>query len=220
MGESSNGSAEERVWRRFPPQARQDLESGLARTDLTTLLMSVARARARQVRPAELLRRWTEDRFVRPSAVDPRRLSVVEARLWQMLPDRFVGVELSPVAPLGTVSALGHAPVDQHRVVSTIRGTEVVSDSTNALAIEAAARRRAQRRGDRGTRESTWQRAIASFVPRSSGPAPPPTSGSLRSSPVPATAAPGGPEADLVIDHLDYWRPGHSPPSRRPPTSP
>ncbi|GHJ16041.1 hypothetical protein TPA0908_40360 [Micromonospora sp. AKA38] len=34
--------------------------------------------------------------------------------LWRLLPDRFVGVELSPVAPLGTCSALG--PVDQHRV--------------------------------------------------------------------------------------------------------
>jgi hypothetical protein len=43
------------------------------------------------------------------------------------------------VAPLGTSSAVG--PVSQDRVISTTRGTEVVSDPTNVLALEAAARR-------------------------------------------------------------------------------
>jgi hypothetical protein len=44
------------------------------------------------------------------------------------------------VAPLGSCSAVG--PVSQNRTLSTMRTAEVVSDSTNALAIEAAARRR------------------------------------------------------------------------------
>jgi hypothetical protein len=43
---------------------------------------------------------------------------------------------LSPVVPLGTSSAV--STVDQNQVVSTVRGTEVVSDPTNALAVEAA----------------------------------------------------------------------------------
>jgi uncharacterized protein (TIGR03083 family) len=64
----------------------------------------------------------------------------VEARLWQLLPDDFAGVDLSPVTPLGTSSALG--PVSQHKVISTTRDTEVVSDPTNVLALEAAVRRR------------------------------------------------------------------------------
>lgn len=206
MGETSNRGAEERVWRGFPPQARRDLEYGLSRTDLTTLLMSVARARARQVRPAELLRRWTEDRFVRPSAVDPRRLSVVEARLWELLPDRFVGVELSPVAPLGTVSALGHAPVDQHRVVSTIRGTEVVSDSANALAIEAGARRRAQRRGDLDDARVDVAACHRQLRAQVFGPG---AAAHFRLFALVSSArdrGSGRTEADLVIDHLDYWR--------------
>jgi hypothetical protein len=49
-------------------------------------------------------------------------------------------VDLSPVTPLGTCSAV--ATVDQHRVISTIRGSEVLSDPTNVLALEAAARRK------------------------------------------------------------------------------
>jgi hypothetical protein len=138
----AGASAEERVWGVVSPQARRVLETGLAPTDLQTLLMAVAAARAGKVDAARVLRRWNEDRFVRPSASDPRLLSQVEATLWRLLPDRFAGVELSPVAPLGVCSALGQ--VDQHRVVSTVRGTEVLSDPTNALAVEAAARRRGQ----------------------------------------------------------------------------
>ena len=43
------------------------------------------------------------------------------------------------MAPLGTCSAVG--PVSQDRVISTTRGSEVVSDPTNVLALEAASRR-------------------------------------------------------------------------------
>jgi hypothetical protein len=67
-------------------------------------------------------------------------VSQLEARLWELLPEQFAGIDLSPVAPIGTCSAV--APVDQHRVISTIRGSEVLSDPTNVLALEAALRRR------------------------------------------------------------------------------
>ena len=122
-------------------EPRRALEDGLSPTDLESLLLAVARARAGRVNPARVFRRWGNDRFVRPSVHDPRMLSRVESRLWTMLPDGFAGVELSPVAPLGTCSAV--AAVDQNRVVSTVRGSEVISDPTNALAVEAATRRMA-----------------------------------------------------------------------------
>jgi hypothetical protein len=141
-GQRVGVSAEERVWGVVSAEARRVLESDLAPTDLQTLLMAVARVRAGKVSAARVLQRWGEDRFVRPSVSDLRLLSQVEAMLWRLLPGRFVGVDLSPVAPLGICSALG--PVDQHRVVSTVRGTEVLSDPTNVLAVEAAARRRGQ----------------------------------------------------------------------------
>jgi hypothetical protein len=134
--------AEHRVWHVVPAGTRPALETGLAPTDLQTMLMAVARARARVVTPSRILERWRHDRFVRPSAADPRSLAPLEARLWRLLPELFAGVELSPLTPLGTCSAV--APIDQHRVVSTVRGTEVISDPTNALAVEAAVRRREQ----------------------------------------------------------------------------
>jgi hypothetical protein len=85
------------------------------------------------------MQRWREDAFVLPAAVDPRQLAVVEAALWQQLPDDVYALELSPVAPHGVVSQLG--TVAQNRVLATIRGTEVISDPTNVLALEAARRR-------------------------------------------------------------------------------
>jgi hypothetical protein len=140
MGEPRNkNEAAERVWRVLPDGARESLEAGLAPTDLQSLLIAVAAARAAGVRPADVVARWRRDRFVRPSACDPRRVSEVEVGLWQLLPGEFVGVDLSPVAPLGSCSAV--APVSQNRIVTTTRLSEVVSDSANVLAIEAAVRR-------------------------------------------------------------------------------
>jgi hypothetical protein len=128
-----------RVWRQLAADPRAALEHGLSPADLQAALLDVSRARAAAVTPARLVQRWGQDRFVRPTAADPRRLWQLEARLWALLPDEFAGVELSPVTPLGTCSALG--PVSQNRVISTTRGTEVVSDPTNVLALEAAGRR-------------------------------------------------------------------------------
>jgi hypothetical protein len=44
------------------------------------------------------------------------------------------------VTPLGTCTSVG--AVDQNRIVSTVRSSEVVSDPSNVLALEAALRRR------------------------------------------------------------------------------
>ena len=132
----------ERIWRALPAGTREALTRGLPPTDLQTLLIAVAEARADQTTAADVMRRWQYDRFVRPAASDPRRVVAVEARLWQLLPTAFAGIDLSPVTPLGTCTAI--APVSQNRIVTTVRNTEVVSDSTNTLAIEAAARRRGQ----------------------------------------------------------------------------
>jgi hypothetical protein len=141
MPDSEDG-AEERIWRAMPAGSREALTRDLPPTDLQTLLIAVARARADQTTPADVIRRWQHDRFVRPAACDPRRVAAVEARLWQLLPAEFTGIDLSPVTPLGTCTAV--APVGQNRIVATVRTTEVVSDSTNTLAVEAAVRRRGQ----------------------------------------------------------------------------
>ncbi|MDG4780418.1 hypothetical protein O7614_12275 [Micromonospora sp. WMMD961] len=134
--------AERRVWAAMPAGTRTAL-AGLSGADLRSLLLGVARDRAATVRPSEVVRRWREDRFVRPAGVDPGVLARVEARMWHLLPADVSGVELSPVVPVGTCSAV--APISQNRIVTTMRASEVLSDPTNALAVEAALRRRRQR---------------------------------------------------------------------------
>lgn len=131
-----------RAWARLPPQAREALLTGLSPSELRTVLLEVSQVRAATVTPAEVLRRWESDPLITPAISDPRRVSQVEAALWRLLPDDVVGIDLSPVAPLGTCSSV--APGSQNRIVTTTRGPEVVSDNTNALAVEAARRRRDQ----------------------------------------------------------------------------
>jgi hypothetical protein len=115
------------------------LTGRLSGSQLRSLLLTVYRQRAGRITPAQLLRQHRSDRFVRPAAVRPAKQLAFDQWALSRLPQGFEAVELSPVVPLGTHSAL--APVDQNHVLSTIRGTEVCADPTNALALECAARR-------------------------------------------------------------------------------
>ncbi len=136
---ADGSAATHRVWTALGQQTRRMLEDSLSPSDLQTVLLAVARTRAAKATPSRVLHRRRENRFVHPATVDPRIVAPLEARLWWLLPTDVTGLDLSPVAPLGTCSALG--PVDQNRILSTVRGTEVVSDPTNVLAVEAALRR-------------------------------------------------------------------------------
>jgi hypothetical protein len=116
-----------------------DQLAALSGSDFTSVMLEVARRRAAGQTPASMLRRYEQDRFVRPGQVPAMALRRVEDVLLGGLPGDVEVVSLAPLVPLGTHSALG--PVSQDKVVSTIRGTEVAADPTNGLALEAAARR-------------------------------------------------------------------------------
>jgi hypothetical protein len=118
----------------------ETLAGELGGADLTSFLMEVMRRRSGRVSPADLMRQYERDRFVRPGTVSLRALRAVEDAALGALPDDVDAVVLAPVAPLATHSAV--ATVDQHKVVSTVRRTEVAADPTNVLALEAAVRRR------------------------------------------------------------------------------
>lgn len=116
------------------------LAEQLTPTDLQSLLLEVYRRRSSHQQPSDILSNYESDRFVRPSSVSPSRLLAWEQIAFSMLPAEFQPLELSPVCPLGTSSVI--APIDQNWAVATARNTEVVSDSTNVLALESAIRRR------------------------------------------------------------------------------
>jgi hypothetical protein len=121
------------------PAAHDALSRGLAGSELWSLLLGVMERRARQKTPADLLEQWDRDRFVQPSAVDQRTLNALDAHMLAAAAE-FEALELAPLAPLGTCSVVGLA--SQNKIVSTARGTEVVSDPTNVLALASVRRLR------------------------------------------------------------------------------
>jgi hypothetical protein len=134
----------------------------LSGADLTTLLLEVYRLRAGRLAPADVLRQYTNDRFAAPAEVPFRSLRRAEELLLSVIPEEFELVTLSPVAPLGTHSVV--STVDQNKVVSSVRGSEVAADPTNGLALEAAVRRRDALRRDPRATESVRLAAIQRVV--------------------------------------------------------
>ncbi len=101
-------------------------------SDSTPLLLELVRAQAGRKRPSDLLAQLARDRFVHPSFLDQRLVHQLDGMALAAASE-FEALQLSPVAPLGTCSVLG--PTSQDRTLSTTRGTEVVSDPTNVLAL-------------------------------------------------------------------------------------
>lgn len=116
------------------------LVAGPSGSELTTILLEVMRQRSTSTSAAAVLARMDRDRFTRTAVAAPPVLRRVESVLASALPAGTEELCLAPLAPFGTHHAV--AGVDQHRVVSTIRGSEVAADPTVVLAMEAATRRR------------------------------------------------------------------------------
>lgn len=116
------------------------LATGLPASALWSFLLDVFAARASRRLPADLVRQYERDTFTAPAPIDQRTLVELDGHLLAVA-EGFEAIELSPLAPLGSSSAIALA--SQHKVVSALRGTEVVSDPTNVLALEAARRLRA-----------------------------------------------------------------------------
>ena len=109
----------------------------LSPSETTPLLLELARRQATRRTPADLRAQLAHDAFVAPSAVDLRTLHRLDGLALDAA-HAFEAVALSPVAPLGSCSVV--APTAQDRTLSTTRGSEVVSDPTNVLALLCAQR--------------------------------------------------------------------------------
>ncbi len=122
---------------------------------LWSFLLELMAQRAKGRDSAELLRQWERDDFVTPAPIDQRTLLRMDMRLLEAAQD-FEAIELSPLTPLGTCSVMALA--SQNKIVSALRGTEVVSDPTNVLALECA--RRLGQTPDAVLRLATCQRVV------------------------------------------------------------
>lgn len=118
--------------------------SNLSWADLNSLLLKVFEEKTRGITPSVLMSNYKENRFSAVSGIDPRRLLRIDGLLYEVLPNYFLPVELSPVSPIGINSTLTN--LDSKIVLSTIRNVEVIGDSSIALSMECANRRRLTRK--------------------------------------------------------------------------
>jgi hypothetical protein len=143
------------------PDLVEVLAERLAPTDLQSLLLAVYRRRAARLAPSDVLAHYERSRLFRPTSLDAE----LDRLASSLLPAEYEVLELSPIAPLGTVSAL--TGLSQDAALATARGTEVVSDATNVLALETALRRRQNRTGT--VRLAASQRVLRTQAPDEPG---------------------------------------------------
>lgn len=110
----------------------------LSPSELNSLMLEVYRTTAEDMTPAQLLKSYDRNRFVKPAGMSPLKMLRLELEVYEIAESRcYIPIELSPVAPLGACSAM--AKVSQNKILSAIRGTEVMADATNSLALHICA---------------------------------------------------------------------------------
>ncbi|MCB0571838.1 MAG: hypothetical protein KDC66_18855 [Phaeodactylibacter sp.] len=136
------------VLRKIGPRGLIDsLAAELKNSELTSLLLEVFRRRAAGISPPQLLRDYRANKYAGLAGLDVVQFMAFELELLKAAAEQgFEPLGFSPLCPLGTCSAI--AAVDQNKVMSALRGTEVVADITNVMALEIAHRRQQDRRRD------------------------------------------------------------------------
>ncbi len=114
-----------------------ELVEKLSPSEMVTLLLALSKEIAAKNAPSDIVSKYRTNRFVKPSGLDPVQVKQIEISMLQMAKAMgFLPVLLSPASLLGSCSVM--AQVDQNNVVSATRGLELISDSTNMLAIYLA----------------------------------------------------------------------------------
>jgi hypothetical protein len=134
------------------------LAETLSPSELQSLLLAVYQRRAGRTGVADLMRDAANRPLVSASDVDARALNTFDRVAFESA-RAFEAVELSPVGPFATSAVLGS--IDQNSVLTTIRAAEVLGDSTPALALASALRRRTPAsRGDQPVRFCSSHRVV------------------------------------------------------------
>lgn len=119
------------------------LSESISGSELNSLLIEVFARRTSQIPASELLQLYKLNPFVKPAETDVLRLRQTELEFLTLLAQNGFGpLDLSPVSQLGTCSVL--ATVNQKKIISATRGTEVLADATNAMAMHIAHLRKTQ----------------------------------------------------------------------------
>lgn len=112
----------------------------LSNSDLQSLLIEAFRNRSLKTTPSKVLNEYRNNRFYSPSEFPQNLLNRFDLFAYSLLLGDWHSLDLSPVTPLGTCTSISN--LSQNRMLSTIRLSEVVADSTNTMALKAALMRK------------------------------------------------------------------------------
>lgn len=113
------------------------LSEELSGSELNTILLDIFNRRVQQETSSSLLNKYERNKLVKPAQIDVLKYKEDELNCYKILAGKgFDPIELSPVAQLGTSSVI--ATVDQKKVLTALRNTEVQADPTNAIALHYA----------------------------------------------------------------------------------
>jgi hypothetical protein len=139
------------------------LADELSGSELNTILLDVFNKRIELETPSSLLNKYEANKLVKPASIDVLDYKEHELRAYKLIASKgFEPVELSPVAQLGTSSVV--ATVDQKKVLSALRNTEVQADPTNAIALQYAMQKKKGELDNRTYNYSNISRVIRTQV--------------------------------------------------------
>jgi hypothetical protein len=103
-------------------------------SEMNSVLMELFKNKTAETTAPELLKLYSKNRFVKPADLPVIALREIELDLLRLFQSySFEPIELSPVSILGSCSVV--ATADQNKILSSLRGTEVLADATNAIAL-------------------------------------------------------------------------------------
>jgi hypothetical protein len=136
------------------------LSEKISGSDLNSVLMELFKNRTAVTSAPELLKLYSKNRFVKPADLPVIEMKKIELDLLELFQSQsFKPIELSPVTILGSCSVV--ATADQNKILSSLRGTEVLADATNAIALHYSDLKKSNFRSSDGLmRYSTIQRHV------------------------------------------------------------
>lgn len=105
---------------------------------LSSTLINLSDERVKEINPIEILKQYSENRFVEPSEIDSKELIRISHLISNSFPEECEFIELAPVLPFGSHALL--TKINQKTILTTNRNTEVVADGVISLALEAGNR--------------------------------------------------------------------------------
>lgn len=140
------------------------LADELSGSELNTILLDVFNRRIEQETPSSLLNKYEANKLVKPAPLkDVLGYKEHELQAYKLIANKgFEPVELSPVSQLGTNSVM--ATVDQKKVLTALRNTEVQADPTNAIALHYASLKKNGKLDNRTYNYSNISRVIRTQV--------------------------------------------------------